>query len=168
MDETTLTPEPYLCKGWRKRGKGQQTCVAYPAGSRWALHLFGGYNVTDDSIAYTLAAARDSEGFIAWLEHLLRVVYPTQAVCVVLDNASFHRSAAVQAVVALFGERLRLFFLPAYSPELNPIERYWRHLKSQVLGNRMCTDKALATARIHQQFALQNDPTCPTRYALCH
>lgn len=167
MDETTLTPEPYLCKGWRKRGRGQQTQIPYPAGSRWAQHVFGGYNVMDDTVCYTLAANRDSEGCVAWLEHVAQV-YATQGICVVLDNASFHRSALVKAALALMGERVRFFYLPPYSPELNPIERYWQHLKVRVAGNRMCTDQTVLVERLHRELAIQNDPASTARFHLCH
>jgi len=166
MDETTLTSDPYLCKCWCKRGV--QTRIPASAGTDCTLHLFGGYNVADDRIAWTLAARRNSEGFIAWLEQLLLVDYPTQTLCVVLDNASFHRSAAVQAAAALFAPRLQLLYLPAYSPQLNPIERYWQHLKRQVQGNRLCADQAELTQRLKQQLAFQNDPAHPRRYHVCH
>lgn len=167
MDETTLTPEPFLTRGWRKRGKGQQAHIPYPAGSRWAQHVFGGYNVMDDTVCYTLADKRDSEGFVAWLEHLVQV-YPTQGIGVILDNASFHRSALVKAALALLGERVEFFYLPAHSPELNPIERFWLHLKEQVAGNRMCTEQTVLVERLHRQLASQNDPASPSRFQLCH
>lgn len=166
MDETTLTQEPYLCKCWSK--KGVQPTIPYPAGSHWKIHLFGGYNVCDNTLVPCLADKRDSEGFIAWLEELLTHAYPTQRICLVLDNASFHSSSAAQAALALYEERLSLFFLPAYAPELNPIEGYWKHLKRRTHGNHLCADKQELTDRLMREIALQNDPVNPDRYSLCN
>jgi transposase len=42
---------------------------------------------------------------------------------VFLDNARYHHARAVQDWLALPGRRIRLHFVPAYCPHLNPIER---------------------------------------------
>ena len=44
-----------------------------------------------------------------------------------MDNAAFHKSAATQALIARTGAAL--FFLPPYSPDLNPIEHDFATLK---------------------------------------
>ena len=43
---------------------------------------------------------------------------------ILMDNASSHTTAKMKVE-----ENLRLIFLPAYAPELNPIERFWKELK---------------------------------------
>jgi transposase len=47
----------------------------------------------------------------------------------IMDNATFHRSAKTQQIIAAAG--CHLLFLPPYSPELNPIEKTWANLKRQ-------------------------------------
>lgn len=49
---------------------------------------------------------------------------PASLQIIILDNASAHTTAKMKVA-----ENLRLIFLPAYAPELNPIERFWRALK---------------------------------------
>jgi transposase len=54
------------------------------------------------------------EALIGYFEWLFTTVYPTQTVVLVIDNASFHHSAALQAALAWFDDRLLLVWLPPY------------------------------------------------------
>ena len=55
---------------------------------------------------------------------LVAIVYPAMRIIhVFLDNARYHHARAVQDWLALPGRRIRLHFVPAYCPHLNPIER---------------------------------------------
>ena len=56
-------------------------------------------------------------------------------VVVILDNASYHHSKEVKKLEEE-SPRLRLVFLPPYSPELNLIERVWKFFKKKVLYNQ--------------------------------
>ena len=51
-----------------------------------------------------------------------------------LDNARYQKCRLVQALAAQL--KIELIYLPAYSPNLNLIERLWRHVKQQVLYSR--------------------------------
>ena len=54
-------------------------------------------------------------------------------IVVVLDNASSHHSKQIKDFEKA-SENLKLYFLPAYSPEWNPDEKVWNHLKSVELA----------------------------------
>lgn len=47
-----------------------------------------------------------------------------------MDNASFHKSNKTKEIIENNGHRL--LFLPAYSPDLNPIENYWAIIKAKI------------------------------------
>jgi len=68
--------------------------------------------------------------FLTWLnEYLLPRVKSNQVI--VMDNAAFHKSEKIKELIK--SKNCKLLFLPPYSPDLNPIEKYWafikRHLK---------------------------------------
>ena len=60
---------------------------------------------------------------------------PEVHVVLVLDQAGWHVAKALKVP-----ENVSLLYLPAYSPELNPIERLWGYLKSHYLSNRAYAD----------------------------
>jgi transposase len=61
-------------------------------------------------------------------------------VFLVLDGHPVHRSNAVKRFAAATNGRLRLFFLPGYSPELNPDEWVWKNVKHDRIGRSGVTD----------------------------
>jgi len=71
----------------------------------------------------------DTDVFNAWLKQMLiPSLLPGQLL--ILDNASFHKSTESQQLVEAAG--CKVLFLPPYSPDLNPIEKYWANMKSKV------------------------------------
>ena len=74
--------------------------------------------------------------------YFARVLLPSipKGSVIILDNASFHRSPSTLAIVEAAG--CALMFLPAYSPDLNPIEHAWATLNLQ---NALMLSKISAT-----------------------
>ena len=68
----------------------------------------------------------DSLLFETWFEHNFLPVIKRGTV-IVMDNASFHRKKQLSCAAQKAG--CCLIFLPPYSPELNPIEKFWSWLK---------------------------------------
>jgi transposase len=65
--------------------------------------------------------------FYHWIVQDLLPKLPPASI-VVMDNATFHKRADIQRAIADAGHTIQ--FLPAYSPDLNPIEKKWAHAKS--------------------------------------
>jgi transposase len=76
-----------------------------------------------------------SEAMIALFERLAARHSAAMVISVVIDNASYNRSAAIKAWLARDGCRIRLVYLPPYAPNLNLIERLWLLLKKTALWN---------------------------------
>ena len=61
--------------------------------------------------------------------------HPTaKTIYIIVDNARYYRSVLLKE--SLEGTKIKLIFLPPYSPNLNLIERYWKYFKKKVLNNR--------------------------------
>jgi len=160
MDETTLSLHPPLHKCWMKRG--QQKTIATP-GTTQGHHVFGTLDWLDDTVTWTTAEHKTSTSFIQFLEHLLLERYPTERVILVLDNASIHKSRASLAALSLFEPRVLVFWLPTYCSTLNPIERFWKHLKDQVCVDTLYPAMEQLITSVEQELVCQNDLLYPER-----
>ena len=54
----------------------------------------------------------------------------------ILDNARYHHAKKLQPWLERYKRRIELFFLPPYSPELNPIEHVWKRERYLGTHNR--------------------------------
>lgn len=72
----------------------------------------------------------DTEAFNYWIEEHLLPAIKEQRKVIVMDNASFHKSQRTKELIENAGHQL--LYLPPYSPDLNPIEKKWSHVKTKV------------------------------------
>jgi transposase len=91
----------------------------------------------------TLEGATDTEVFRAYVR---KVLCPTlrPGDIVVMDNLSPHKNAATLQLIEAVGATAR--FLPAYSPDLNPIEKMWSKVKQHLRSAEARTREALTEA----------------------
>jgi transposase len=75
--------------------------------------------------------AADSAFFEAWVANCLLKVIP-KGYTVIMDNAGFHRKKRLRKIVR---GKVRLLFLPPYSPDYNPIEKTWANMKRHLRSN---------------------------------
>lgn len=78
--------------------------------------------------------------FQQFLEHLVRR-WPKDQVVLVMDNVSYHKTAAVRSWLADHANRITVCWLPTYSPHLNRIERVWRFVKGKLACHRFGNDR---------------------------
>ncbi len=64
--------------------------------------------------------------FEQWVEQLL-IKELKSGQCVVMDNPSFHKSQKTKELIESVD--CKIIFLPPYSPNLNPIEKFWANMK---------------------------------------
>lgn len=164
VDESTVASHPVLRRCWVRRG--EQKRIDTPGKTQWH-HLFGAYHFTTDEVHTLGCEHKNSDSFIAFLDSLARRLPTDKPLLLVLDNASIHHSAATQAAFALFEGRILPLFLPAYCSMLNPIERFWRHLKEQSCANTLFPSMDALVASVNATLCAQNDPSNPYRFTIC-
>jgi transposase len=77
--------------------------------------------------------AMGKQEVLDFLHHLVKQI--SQPILLVWDRLPAHRSRLVQDYLMTLDGRMEAFYLPAYAPELNPVEYVWAHLKQHELPN---------------------------------
>lgn len=98
--------------------------------------VYGGLDYATGQVIWQHSVEKGTDAFAAFLAHLVATLPADEPVVVVLDNASYHKSHALKEQWQRDDHRLQPFFLPAYSPQLNLIERLWRYLKAKLANHR--------------------------------
>lgn len=116
--------------GWIK--KGQEMVIQANTG-RKRINLNGAYCIADHTAVIHEADMINAQSTIALFKEVMRK-QPLGFIYIILDNARYYRSEMVTDFVSR-NPRIRLMFLPPYSPNLNVIERLWRFFKKNVTYN---------------------------------
>lgn len=106
---------------------------------------------------FIVEGAFNSDKLIEFLQALIEDA--KKKVFLILDNLRVHHSKPVKAWLAEHQAQIEVFYLPSYSPQLNPDERLNADLK-QALGSRVqvrTKDKLRAATEEHMQM-LDNNP----------
>jgi len=89
--------------------RGCQKRIPTPGVQQWR-HIFGAYNWATDEVITLITEKRNSDVFIAFLDHLVTQHDGQRPLVIVLDNGSIHRSYATQAAFAILEDELPLVF----------------------------------------------------------
>jgi len=134
-DEVDIHLNPKIGLDWM--GLGQQKEAQTP-GQNEKRYLAGTKDVRTGEIHWVKSAKKNS--WLFWdMLHKLTVVYAqAKVIHVILDNYGIHSSKIALVALANFASRVRLHFLPPYSPDENAIERVWQDLHANVTRNHTC------------------------------
>jgi transposase len=124
IDETSTKTNMARLRGWAR--KGTRLVEKAPQGRWCTLTFLAALRHDRLEAPCVFRGAINGQSFLAYVRHVL---VPTlrHGDIVVLDNLGSHKSKAVRQAIRQAGARL--FFLPAYSPDLNPIEQVFSKLK---------------------------------------
>jgi transposase len=130
-DSTHPQHNAVLAYGWIK--KGEEVEIKTNNGRRH-LNITGAIEIRSKEVI-TRTTDRVNQDSICDLLKAIKNKNPNENnITLILDNAAFNRSAKVNALAQEL--KINLFYLPPYSPNLNPIERLWKFAKKKVLYNQ--------------------------------
>jgi transposase len=155
-DAAHIRSDHHAGRSWGKRG---ETPVVATTGARHAMSLLSAIT-SKGRMRFMVKAAGgvNAAVFIEFLKRLL--VGATRPIFLIVDRGPAHRAKKTQAFVESLGGRLRLFFLPPYSPDRNPDELVWKHLKADTVGRMLVTGKADFKSKVVSSMRrLQRNPT---------
>jgi transposase len=87
----------------------------------------------------------------------------TRPLMIIADNVSFHRSKEVRDFDRANRQKIRMFFLPTHSPELNPDEQVWNEVKHRQLGKQPIRSKLDLNRRIHSSLKFLQEQMAKVR-----
>ena len=148
QDEANISLTALLAKTWAPRGKTPKQEVTGKRGGVSAMSAITGsgqliFRLHDKRIA--------SEEVIEFLDQMLKH-HPRRHLVVVMDQAPPHTSKRTKEFIAS-RPRLHVFHLPKYSPDWNPDEKVWNHLKHQELKGHQAKTKAELTDLAENKLA---------------
>ena len=95
---------------------------------------------------------------IVWFLNKLCGRYRKRDMLIIWDGAAIHRSEVVKAFLKSRPRRIHLERLPAYSPQLNPVELVWSQLKRSLKNQVFMSLEELSVAVLDQVKYLEKDP----------
>jgi transposase len=153
-DEASISLTALLGKTWAVRG---QTPKQKVTGKRGSVPVMSAINARGRLVFRLYDKRIASAEVIEFLGQLL-TEHPRRHLVVVMDQAPPHTSQQTTAFIAS-QKRLHVFHLPAYSPDWNPDEKVWNHLKHQELkGHQAKTKEEIKALAERKLMAMSKNP----------
>ena len=128
-DEAGVRSDFHSGRTWAPKG---QTPVVRVTGARFGFNLVSAVSPKGQMRFMVVKGKVNAAPFCEFLRRL--VFKAEKPIFLILDGHPVHRSAKVKRFVESQEGKLEIFFLPPYSPELNPDESVWNDLKNNGIG----------------------------------
>ena len=138
IDETAVTTKMVRHHGRSPRGERLVSNV--PHGHWKTLTFIAALRINGLTAPYAIDGAMDGPSFLAYVEQVLAPTLRKNDI-VFMDNLRTHKIDGVAAAIEAAGAKVR--YLPAYSPDLNPIEMAFSKLKTALRKGAARTVTAL-------------------------
>jgi transposase len=128
---------------------------------RQRINIHGAIDLATGQTRMIEVVTVDAVSTIRLLESIAALYPMLVLIHVFLDNARYHHAKLVQQWLARPGCRIKLHFIPAYCPHLNPIERLWGLMHRNVTHNKCyatCAQFADATLSFLREIVPRNWP----------
>jgi transposase len=150
VDEAAVRADAHQGTTWAPVG---QTPVVEDSGDRFGLKLVSAVSPRGDMKFATFEGRMTSQRFVEFIKKLRTDA--GRPIIVIADNAKYHKEGPVKHYLKPTDEGIHVAHLPTYSPELNPDEQVWNHLKRR-LGKMFLESKEHLKNQVRNtMFSLQ-------------
>lgn len=136
-DESAVSLTPVIGKTWSQKGK--TPIVKIEGGLRGSVLAMSAISPTG-RIRFRLEKRKINAKIMIEFLKQIGGTHKNRKIAVVMDRAPAHTAKKIKTFIDN-QKQLKIFFIPPYSPDLNPDEKVWRHLKHVALKNHIAKDK---------------------------
>ena len=129
LDEAGVCTDYHAGTTWSLKGL---TPVVPTSGNRYRINMVAAISSEGELHFQVMPQSFNGKAFVEYLKRFSQEV--SHPIWIVTDRYSVHRSKVVMEYLATTNGRIQIFFLPAYSPELNPVELIWNNIKPQKIA----------------------------------
>ena len=152
-DEAGVRSDYHKGTTWAVRGN---TPVIRTTGARFSMQMISAITARGRMKFMTHNGKVNAKVFCEFLKRLMHNA--ANKIFLIVDGHPVHRSTSVKKFVQSTKGKLRLFYLPPYSPELNPDELVWNNVKSKVGRSLIKVPDDLETKVRYYLKSLQRNP----------
>jgi transposase len=147
LDEAGFQSDPPLGRSYGLKGT---TPVVTTSGQRQSINVISAVNARGEFWAATYTGKLNAEAFVAFLENFMKS--QKEKIFLVVDGHPAHKAHIVSDYVGTLGGQLELHPLPAYSPDLNPDEFVWSHMKTNGVSKKPLRQNESLKRRVEQDL----------------
>lgn len=133
QDEFSLSNTATLSTTWSPKGK--QPEIVCKQAKKERVTGFGSVNPLTGQLVANFAQTGNADTFKKHLRKVLKAYKGKRKIIIYVDNVRFHHANALKPFLVVHPE-LEIRYLPAYSPDLNPVERVWWYMRKSITHNR--------------------------------
>jgi len=156
MDEARFGTHSKLGHGWFPKGTRSRVSVKLEFKN---FYVYSSIEPASGEAFSLLISSVNTQAMSAFLQEFAKA-YPDEDITLVMDGAGWHKAKDL-----LIPANVKIVFLSPYCPELNPVERFWLHIKKELLRNK-----------IYDSIDHLKDATCSllkdisplTIFSICH
>lgn len=154
-DAAHMRSDHHAGRTWGKKG---ETPVVLSTGTRYRMGLISA--VTSRGHMRFMIKEKGGVNADVFIEFLRRLMVGAKnRIFLIVDRGPAHVAKKTKAFVASVGDRLRVFYLPPYSPDRNPDELVWKHLKADTVGRASITSLNNFKQKVRSSMiSLQRNP----------
>ena len=131
---------------------GEQPIISCKQAKKERVTGFGTINPLTGQLTINFAQKGNTKSFKKHLKTILRTYKDKRKIIVYVDNVRYHHAKALKPFLQVH-QKLEIHYLPAYSPDFNPVERVWWYMRKSITHNRYLSSIKERIAKFWQLFS---------------